>query len=39
MSVDWRLALSVAAGLVIAGLVTGLVAGTVSGNQYMAWPA
>jgi hypothetical protein len=27
VSVDWRLALSVAAGLVIAGLVTGVVAG------------
>jgi len=27
MSVDWRLALSVAAGLVIAGLVTGIAAG------------
>jgi hypothetical protein len=33
MSVDWRLALSVAAGLVIAGLVTGLVSGIMGGGR------
>ena len=33
MSVDWRLALSVAAGLVIAGLVTGLVAGVMGAGK------
>lgn len=33
MSVDWKLALSVAAGLIIAGLVTGLAAGVLGGGK------
>jgi hypothetical protein len=33
MAIDWKLALSVAAGLVIAGLVTGLVAGVMGGGR------